>query len=99
MALFELLAKIKLEGAEQARRGLEDVSQSAHKTAGALSSRLGGAIKDLGGHFADTAGKAALQYRRQIGIYRQALERLLALPAAKIRAVLIFTTSREAVDL
>lgn len=46
-----------------------------------------------------SAGKAALPYRRQIGIYRQAMERLLALPAAKIRAVLIFTASREAVDL
>ena len=51
------------------------------------------------GPAAPSAGKAALQYRRQIGIYRQALERLLALPAAKIRAVLIFTASREAVDL
>lgn len=60
MALFELLAKIKLEGATEAKRGLEDVGSAAHKTAGALSSRLGGAIKELGGHFVDTAGKAAL---------------------------------------
>lgn len=60
MALFELLAKIKLEGATEAKRGLEDVGAAAHKTAGALSSRLGGAIKDLGGNFADAAGKAAL---------------------------------------
>lgn len=59
MALFELLAKIKLQGADEARRGLDNVSKSAHETAGALSSRLGGAIKELGLHFADTARKAS----------------------------------------
>ena len=51
------------------------------------------------GPAAPSAGEAALLHRPQIQRYRQALERLLGLPPVKIRAVVLFTATREAVDL
>jgi PD-(D/E)XK nuclease superfamily len=43
--------------------------------------------------------EAAAIHRRQLMIYRQALGRLLGLPEEKIRAVILFTATRQAVDL
>jgi hypothetical protein len=47
MGLFSLVGKIKIEGAEQAKAALDNVRESAHSAAGALSSRLGTAVKTL----------------------------------------------------
>lgn len=43
--------------------------------------------------------EAAALHRRQLLIYRQALGRLLGLPEEKIRTVVLFTATRQAVDL
>ena len=43
--------------------------------------------------------EAVQAHRRQLTIYRQALSRMLGLPVEKIRAMVLFTATREAVDL
>lgn len=58
MALFELLAKIKLDGAEAAVKGLENVRSAAHAGAEALSSRLGSATRQAGSNLLAAAGHA-----------------------------------------
>jgi tape measure domain-containing protein len=60
MGLFSLVGKIKIEGAEQAKRSLDSLRESANSAAGAISSRLGTAVKNTGAHLADAAGKSAL---------------------------------------
>ena len=45
------------------------------------------------------ATEAAQLHRQQLTTYRQALGRLLGLPVDKIRAVVLFTATRELVDL
>lgn len=60
MGLFNLVGKIKIEGAEQARSALDGVHGSTTRLADSLHTRLGGAVKSVSSHMADAAGKAAL---------------------------------------
>jgi ATP-dependent helicase/nuclease subunit A len=46
-----------------------------------------------------TASEAAEQHRPQLEIYRQALCRLLRLPPEKIRSVVVFTGTRQALEI
>ncbi len=45
-----------------------------------------------------SAAEAAVAHRPQLELYRRSLKRLLGLPEEKIRIVLIFTATREAVE-
>ncbi|MDB6070755.1 MAG: UvrD/REP helicase [Verrucomicrobiales bacterium] len=46
-----------------------------------------------------SAAETAARHGRQLGIYRASLSPLLGLPAEKIRTAVLFTVSREAVEL
>ena len=45
------------------------------------------------------ARESATRHRPQLEIYRRTLSRLLGLPPGEIRTVVLFTATREAVDL